>query len=208
MTRDEFSDLLGMDVSHETFAQLEVFAGLVRKWGKAINLIATSDHESIWFRHILDSAQLMRHVSTTPDKWVDIGTGGGFPGLVVAIMCADSFPATHFDFLESDHRKASFLREAVRVLGLKVTVHPERAEVTSALKANVASARALAPLAQMIPLLNRHLAKDGVALLLKGKNHNIEIAEARKLWKFNVSIYESITDCNAAVIRLSEVQRA
>ena len=127
---DALNSILGADrlLSQRGRDRLEEFVALVQKWNPAINIIGKSTEPQIWHRHVLDSAQLFSLARPDQRLWLDIGSGGGFPGLVLAILAADGMPALRFILVESDRRKAVFLSEAARNLGLAVTVHPKRIE--------------------------------------------------------------------------------
>jgi len=137
------TNVAGVNVSRETMADLEAFATLVAKWTAKINLIARGTVDSIWDRHVVDSVQLYKFAPKTYKKWVDIGSGGGFPGIVVAILGKEMNPQAQFILIESDQRKAAFLRTAARELGLSVVVIAERIELAPEQDADVVSARAL-----------------------------------------------------------------
>ena len=172
------------------------------RWNGTINLVAKSTLSDAWVRHIADSAQLVPLAQVRPDHWADLGSGAGFPGLVVAIILAERSPQTRVTLVESDRRKATFLREAVRHLGLKSVVLADRIETARPLCADVVSARALAPLDRLIPLTARHLVRDGTALFLKGAKVDSELASARVAWSFLLERLPSQTDPTAEILRL------
>lgn len=200
-------DLLA-GVSRETQERLEALLALTRKWNPAINLVSRASLGDGWTRHVLDSAQLERLAPATAQTWADLGSGGGYPGLVVAVLSRETCPARHVTLVESDQRKATFLREAARQLDLPVQVRAERIEDCAPLAAAVVSARALAPLAALCGFAFRHMAPDGVALFLKGREHAAELDEARKTWRFQEETHPSLTDPQAAVLALREISRA
>lgn len=193
-----------MDVSRETWPRLEAYEALIRRWNPRINLVAPSTLEELRTRHIEDCLQIARHVTPGAGLWADLGSGGGLPGLVLAIAFADC--PTGFRLVESDQRKATFLRTAIRELGLsRVSVISARIEGADPLKAAYISARALAPLPRLMPYLDRHLADDGQAWLMKGEQWRAEIDEARKDWNFAAEDYPSQTQSGAAIIKISGV---
>lgn len=205
------ADLLGCfpaaeDVSRETLARLELLLELVRKWNPAINLVARSTLDDGWSRHVRDSAQVLALAPDTPRQWVDFGSGGGFPGLVVAILLAERAPPCRVTLVESDRRKATFLREAARAIGVSVDVLTERAETLGPLQADVVSARALAPLSELCALAWRHLAPNGRAIFLKGRDHQVERDAAKRIWAFTSTARQSITDPTAAVVALESLR--
>lgn len=199
---------MSLDVSRETEQRLIDYEALIRRWNPRINLVAASTLADLRARHIDDSLQVARLVRPDSGLWADLGSGGGLPGLVLAIAFADT--PTRFVLVESDQRKATFLRTAVRELGL---VH---AEVTSAriesiqpLNAGYISARALAPLPRLMAYLEKHLAgDDGQAWLMKGQNWQSEVDEARKSWHFSAEPYPSETQPGAAILKISGVSHA
>lgn len=193
------------DVSRETLERLYSYAQLLEKWTKKINLVAPSTLNQVWSRHFLDSAQLLK-LAPQPQRWVDLGSGGGFPGAVIAILLADQ-AGTEVTLVESDQRKASFLRSVNRELGLTFKVLAKRIEDVPSLQADVLSARALAPLGQLLTYTERHLCADGTALFLKGANAQSEITEALECWRFDCKTHPSITDARSTVLRVGEVSR-
>ena len=194
-----------LSVSRETLASLEGLLTLVAKWNKSINLVSAESLQDGWKRHILDSAQLMQVTDCDAGKWVDIGSGAGFPGLVVAIISKDVRPNLTVTLVESDRRKATFLSEASRQLGLTVQVICDRVENIPPLRASVVSARAFAPLTKLLGDANRHLLPGGEGLFLKGQSHEAEIAEAKKSWVFNCRVFPSATQSGSAILRVQDI---
>ena len=199
--------LAGLNVSRETFNRLTLLQSMLEKWNPAINLVAKSTLPDAWTRHIVDSAQLMTLAPASVLHWADLGSGGGFPGLVVAALSAERDPQRRITLVESDQRKATFLRQAARELGLlKVTVLAERIETLSPLAADVLSARALAALPQLCHFALRHLSPTGLALFPKGAQHLDEVAQARHDWHFDLSTFPSDTDPAAVVLAMKAIQ--
>ena len=196
------------DVSRETTARLNALETLVLKWNQRINLVSQKSQGDLWYRHIVDSAQLMQLVQSDPETWCDLGSGGGFPGLVVATILAERFPQAKLTMIESDRRKAVFLRTALRELNLTATVLNERIETVRPQNANIISARALAPLVHLLPLVNRHISEHGRALLLKGAQWQDELAQARASWSFHCDAHRSITDSEAVILELKDISHA
>ena len=168
-------------------------------------MIAKSTIGDVWDRHIKDSAQLFQYAPVNVSKWLDIGSGGGFPGIVMAAMSAGLGHNTEFTFVESDQRKSTFLRAAARELELKVIVLAERVEETEAQNADVITARALKSVSELMPMLDRHLAADGIAILPKGRTFADEIPAARKNWRFDMAEHASITDTNARILVVKDI---
>ena len=199
--------IAGVDVSRETLERLSVFGDLVRKWTKKINLIARNDAEHIWDRHIVDSAQVWASAPAEWNHWVDIGSGGGFPAIILASIAVEKKPEARFTLIESDQRKATFLRTAIRELGLNATVLDDRIELAPSQNADVISARALASLTILLGFAERHLAPTGVAVFQKGKTADDEIIEAKQTWAFDYNKVPSITNGDACVISIKGFSR-
>ena len=202
------TDALGIGVSRETVERLETHLALLRKWNPAINLVAPSTLSTGWERHIRDSAQVMRHCSRSDGHWLDFGTGGGFPGLVCAILAAEIVPQIRFTFVESDKRKAAFLTSAAQTIGLAHKILSERIEALPPQNADIISARAVAPLAQLLAYSAPHLGQGGICIFPKGERYLSEVDAARHDWRFKLSRFPSITDSNAAILVLGDIERA
>lgn len=184
-----------------------VFERLLRKWNGAINLVAPASLDHFWRRHALDSVQLLDRAPAQARRWVDLGSGGGLPGLVVAIVAASERPDLSVTMIESDGRKAAFLEAVVRECGIASRILAERIEGAPAQGADVVSARALAPLPRLLGLAERHLAPEGTALLAKGAAHQQEIAEALELWRFSIQKWPSLTDPSAVILEIKGLSR-
>lgn len=191
-------------VSRETMATLKSLEALLIKWNPAINLVAKSTIPSVWTRHIVDSAQLFQSVPF--NDWVDLGSGGGFPGLVIATLAREFNMLAKITLVEVDQRKATFLREAVRSLGLTADVISERIEVLEPMGADVLSARALAPLDVLCGFADRHLKREGIALFPKGAGWKAEVDAARLNWHFDLDAKPSLTDSAAVVLQLKGIR--
>ena len=197
-----------MNVSRETLARLQVYTALLQKWNPAINLVAKLTLPDLWQRHFEDSAQLMDLCPKSATTWCDLGSGGGFPGLVVAIMARDTHPQLRVTLVESDQRKATFLRTVAREAGTEVAIRAERAETLAPQNADVVSARALAPLPLLLGHVHRHLKPGGAAILPKGANADKELEEALATWRFKVQKTPSKTDPQAVILTIGELTRA
>ncbi len=197
-----------MIVSRETMARLEIYAALLRKWNPAINLVAKSTLSDLWQRHFEDSAQMLDLCPPGTESWCDLGSGGGFPGLVVAIIARETHPELRVTLVESDQRKATFLRTVARETGVAVTVCTERAETLAPQGADVISARALAPLPLLLGYIFRHQKPGGAAFLPKGANADAELEEALATWRFKVQKTRSKTDPQAVILTIGDLTRA
>jgi len=200
---DQDAFLAATNVSRETMDRLERYAALLRKWNKAINLVAPSTLQSLWARHFLDSAQILELAPKDTKTWVDLGSGAGFPGMVIACMDANISMVC----IESDKRKAVFLQTLARELELNVQVIPKRIEQADQCDADVVSARALAPVSKLLEYTERHLKEGGTAIFLKGAGHLDEIEQARAKWSFDITIEPSNTEKGGAVLILGDIRR-
>lgn len=196
------------NVSRETLVRLEEYAALLAKWNPVINLVSKSTLPDVWQRHMRDSAQLWPLCPKGARLWVDIGSGGGFPGIVIAILAAELAPEMRVILIESDQRKATFLRTVAQTLGLELRVESQRAEDVPPLGADVVSARALTALSGLLPLAQRHLAENGVAIFPKGQSAAQELTDALELWQFAVTRTPSETDHQAVVLQIRDIARA
>lgn len=190
-------------VSRETEDRLRRLAALLGKWNPAINLVSKSTIGSAWDRHILDSAQL--YPARRFNNWVDLGSGGGFPGVVIAIIAAELNPDARFTLVEVDQRKATFLRECARELGIAPQIITERIESVVPLGADILSARALASLDLLCGYASRHLGQGGEAVFPKGAGWRAEVEEARRNWTFTLDIVPSQTEPQAVVLKVKEI---
>lgn len=198
--------LPGLNVSRETFLRLKEYEKLLFKWNAKINLVSRSTLDNFWNRHVLDSAQFLSSVSEKAGKWVDLGSGGGLPGLVVAILSDEIEPVNKLFLVEADARKAVFLKTVCRELGLKVEVYNNRIEELPLMSANIVSARALAPLKTLCLYAKNHLEKDGVAVFAKGENWKAELVEAQKKWIFSYEAVKSTLHEGSVVLVLRGIK--
>ena len=198
--------LPGLNVSRETFLRLKEYEKLLFKWNAKINLVSRSTLDNFWNRHVLDSAQFLSSVGEKAGKWVDLGSGGGLPGLVVAILSDEIEPVNKLFLVEADARKAVFLKTVCRELGLKVEVYNNRIEELPPISANIVSARALAPLKTLCLYAKNHLEKDGVAVFAKGENWKAELVEAQKKWIFSYEAVKSALHEGSVVLVLRGIK--
>ncbi len=190
------------NVSRETFRRLEVYLRLLERWQRRINLVGAQSLADPWRRHFLDSAQLLPLLPEGARSIVDLGSGAGFPGLVLGIL---GVPEVHL--VESDGRKCEFLREAARETGVSVVIHSGRIEDLTPWPADVVTARALAPLSFLLSLALPFLDLGAVGLFLKGKGFFEELTEAEKSWKMTIEQFPSQSDPDGAILRLGNVRR-
>jgi 16S rRNA (guanine527-N7)-methyltransferase len=190
-----------LSVSRETEADLDIFVSLLLKWQATTNLIAPSTIPEIWTRHVLDSAQLMPLITEARDI-VDLGSGAGFPGIVLALLLKKRGGA-QVHLVESNGRKASFLREAIRETGAAAQVHHDRIETFTARfidSVDVVTARALAPLNKLLELSRPLLRRGAVGLFQKGRGAEQELTDSRKSWRIDAELIPSVTDPSARII--------
>lgn len=203
---NEKNILEDLNVSRETLKRLETFEQVILKWNPKINLVSKSSLRQLWTRHIADSVQVFR-CTGIPDHWVDIGSGGGFPGLIIAILAADEAPDMKVTLIESDQRKSAFLRTAARECGAKVSVVSKRIEQADPQNAGVLSARALADLSLLLEFAERHLGAGGTALFPKGESWKKEVDNARQRWRFDAEPVRSLTEQEAVILKIRGVAR-
>lgn len=194
-----------LDVSRETMDRLRAFEQIVKKWTPKINLVSRDSAYDIWGRHIADSVQLFEAVSPDRHTWVDLGSGGGFPGVVAAILAHGS--DTEVTMVESDGRKCAFLRAALRETGVDATVLNQRIEQVEPQNADVVSARALADLTTLLGYVERHLTQGGTAVFAKGAMWPQEVEAARSQWNFDLEAVKSKLVPEAAILKISGVSR-
>ena len=195
---------LKVDVSRETASRLEALVDTLERWQKAINLVGRTTMGDVWSRHVLDSAQLAALIPEGAKTLTDLGSGAGFPGLVVAALRPD----LEVVLIESDARKAAFLGEAARRMTLekqpKVVIG--RIEAVAPAPGDVVTARALAPLDQLLAWAEPHRTANAICLFHKGKGWQAEVAEAMKYWDIPHQTFTSVTDLDAVILRIGPYQ--
>lgn len=194
-------------VSRETLHAFDAYLALLEKWQRKINLVATPTLSDAWTRHVQDSLQVFDNRPHHRGHWVDLGSGGGFPGLICAIAARDQAPDLRFSVMESDARKCAFLSEVARTTETPVTILNTRIETARPQNAQIISARALAPLTKLCDFAVRHLASGGRAVFLKGRTHTAEQIEADRIWRMDRSIVPSETDPEAAIYIIGDLAR-
>ena len=196
-------------VSRETVARLETYAALLKRWQRTINLVAPSTLNDVWHRHFADSAQLWGLRPATALSWLDLGSGAGFPGLVLAILAAETGGTRH-TLVESDTRKAAFMREVAREVGVAVDIlctRIESAETHSKVRTvDCVTARALAPLPRLLPLVAPYFASHTVGLFMKGRDVAAELDAAATGWDFSADRHQSMTDQDGCILVLSQLR--
>ena len=204
MTAAEFAAALA--VSRETLARLTAYAALLERWQRKINLVAADSLADLWRRHMLDSAQLLPLIPSPPAAALDIGSGAGFPGLVLAIL-----GIRPMNLVEVDARKCAFLREATRVAGLTlgrdVVIHNRRLEAVAPFPADLVTARAVASLGVLLELAQPFLHSGSIALFHKGIRVDEELTRTAKTWRMRVERFPSRSDPSGTILRLTEVER-
>lgn len=198
LTADAFQKLAGIDDA--TRERLESFLQLLQKWQPRINLVSRGSLEDSWRRHILDSAQLVPLLPERAPVIVDIGSGAGFPGLVIAIVA--NRPV---HLVDSDVRKCAFLREAARLTGASTTIHNARIERLGALNADVVTARACAPLPQLLKYAAPLLRPGGRCLFLKGKTAAAELTASAKTWMMQTTRLPSHSDSSGMILVVDDL---
>jgi 16S rRNA (guanine527-N7)-methyltransferase len=204
---DKTSALALIPVSRETEAGLQILVDELIKWQTIKNLVSSATLDHVWTRHVADSLQLLSHVPAC-SRWLDMGSGGGFPGLVIGIALIQQ-GGGHIDLVEANARKCAFLRHVARLTGAPVTVHQARLEEISAKfagKIDVVTARALAPLDKLLSWSDSLLKTGAVGLFLKGQDIDAELTEASKSWSIEASKLPSVTDPGAHLLMVRSAE--
>jgi 16S rRNA (guanine527-N7)-methyltransferase len=208
LAADRQNALQLIQVSRETATRLDRLVDLLHQWQRTTNLVAASTLPKVWTRHVADSFQLLR-LAPQARHWVDLGSGSGFPGLVLACALAE-YPDSEVHLVESQGKKCAFLREATRTLGLPTTVHCERIESfvqNFAERADVVTARALAPLSTLCGYVEPLLKRGAQALLPKGQDVEAELTEASRYWNIAADLVPSQTDPKARIVVIHALER-
>lgn len=199
----------GQSVSRETQERLEHFVELFKKWNATTNLVAPSTLPELWSRHIADSAQIF-HLSPQSRTWVDLGSGGGFPGIITAILLAEQQDGW-VHLVESNNKKAGFLRVALKETGARGSVHPVRIETAPSLvgPCDAVSARALADLDSLFDYIHPWAVLNGKlrSYLNKGRDYEAEVKKARIRWDFDLIRHQSSIEASSVVLEISDLRR-
>ncbi len=195
---------LGVNVSRETMVRLEAYAALLVKWQAKINLVGPATLPDLWRRHFLDSAQVLQLLPATPGRLVDLGSGAGFPGLVLALMTDWTV-----HLIDSDQRKCAFLRQVALEAGIldRVTIHPQRFDAVAPFAADVVTARACAPLDDLLGYAAPFIGETGRCVFLKGKGVEEELTAAETHWTMRLARRDSLSDPAGAVLLIDQLQR-
>ncbi|OUR80462.1 16S rRNA (guanine(527)-N(7))-methyltransferase RsmG [Alphaproteobacteria bacterium 46_93_T64] len=201
MDEQEFLKLT--DVSRETMDKFETYVALLKKWQKAINLVSKATLPDVWERHVLDSFQILKYAPSTGGVWIDMGSGAGFPALIVAM-------ASDFDVhvIESDQRKCQFMREVSRETSTPITIHTKRIDAVEPFPATVISARALASLEKLLEFADPFSTQDTLLLYLKGQDVDAELTNAAKCWRMDPIKHQSLSSSEGSVLELRNVSRS
>lgn len=201
VTAQAFAETLS--VSRETLDRLRAYVDLLTRWNARINLVSASSLADVWRRHILDSAQLIQHIDPAARVLVDLGSGAGLPGLILGIL---GVPEVHL--IEADQRKAAFLREAARLTETPAMVHASRIEAVKVLVADIVTARALAPLPELLGWSAPFLSESSVCLFLKGQGLRDELTAAEEKWIMRTQVLASQTGPTGHILRVEGLRAA
>ncbi len=198
--KDVLNALTKLGVSDSAFEGLTTYVAVLDKWRQRINLIGPGSIDDIWRRHVLDSAQAWPHISAKDGPLLDLGSGAGLPGLIFSIL-----GARNVTLVDSDQRKAVFLREAARAAGVKPCIVAKRFDVALSNEAgayDVVTARAVASITKLMPILTKALKPEGYALLMKGAQAEKELTEAQKSWTLQYALTPSITGGGGQIVKI------
>ncbi|MCF6303908.1 MAG: 16S rRNA (guanine(527)-N(7))-methyltransferase RsmG [Rhodobacteraceae bacterium] len=204
--REKFETLF--DVPRETMEQLAQYEVLLTKWNQKINLVAPSTIPDIWHRHFADSAQLWSLRNLDATNWLDIGSGAGFPALVLAIFAKKQSPNLIFTLVESDQRKCAFLINVAQALDLNIIIKPERIENLASQPFDMISARALSSLPELLEISEPFCKESTICLFPKGNRYELELTKARKTWHIEEQKIPSLTDAESVILRIESFSRA
>ena len=190
-------------VSRETMSRLEVYHDMLLRWQRTINLVAPSTLDTAWNRHFVDSAQLFELAPAKARSWLDLGAGGGFPGLVIAAMAIEQRPDLKLTVIESDIRKCGFMREVARAMEIQVDILSYRIADAPKQRANVVTARALSSLSSLIAHAQPHVVQGACLLFPKGESYRAELEAISPHWQIQAETFKSVTDPAATILRLT-----
>lgn len=193
-------------VSRETIDKLRGLESLALEWNSKINLVSKNTETDFWNRHIVDSAQLF-NLANDQNSWCDLGSGGGFPGLVIGVLQSERCENPRLTLVESDKRKCAFLQTAMQKLDIAGTVVAKRIEAADICSVSTLSARALAPLERLLDFAGRFVDETSEALFSKGRKWKNEVIVAEDKWRFDLDVVQSVTDPEAVILRVSGIER-
>ncbi|MDC3087032.1 16S rRNA (guanine(527)-N(7))-methyltransferase RsmG [Paracoccaceae bacterium] len=194
-----------LNVSRETIKSFNQYETLLCKWNQKINLVSPNTLADLWVRHFLDSGQIINHVDASGKKWVDVGTGAGFPGLVVALLLRDRKIDCDIVLIEKNMKKVFFLNEVIRKLNLNVKIVNNNIDTIEPLNADILTARAFSELKKLIELTVRHRKQRGVSLFLKGENYRLELDKTLNYRFFDYDIFDSLSNSSGKIIRVKKI---
>ena len=203
MKRNEF--IKSLNVSRETLKGFYEYKTLLSKWNEKINLVSKNTLVDIWERHFLDSGQIIKHVEASGKRWVDVGSGAGFPGLVVALLLRDRKIDCNLVLVEKNPKKGFFLNEVIRKLNLNVEVVSDNIYTLEPLNADILTARAFSELNNLIEISFRHRKKEGLCLFLKGENYRFELDKTLNYWFFDYDVVDSLSNPSGKIIRVKNI---
>ena len=209
ISANDFSAVLGVDVSRETIERLSIYAELLRNWQQTHNLVAASTLPHIWTRHFADCWQVSEF-GPLDAPWLDLGSGAGFPGLIVALAMQERHTKGFVDLVESNQRKAAFLREVIRATGAPARVHAKRFQDVREFgdpSVSVVTARAFASLSALCGYVQPFVDKGAIALLPKGQDIDSELTEATRYWNIDYQSFPSRTEQNSVILRVNRLSR-
>lgn len=195
--------LPSLSVPRGTEEKFEAYFQLLTKWQVSLNLVSKDSLNDFWTRHILDCAQLSTHVPRGAKSLVDMGSGAGLPGIILAIL----HPEMEIHLIESDQKKSAFLLEAARICDAKVKLHVARIESDSSFPADVITARALAPLSKLFHYAEPFLQQHTICLFLKGKNYTMELEDGRRTWEFDLTTTPSVSDDTGCILSITNLRK-
>ena len=194
-----------LNVSRETLNGFYEYETLLTKWNEKINLVSKNTLVDIWERHFLDSGQIIKHVEVSGKRWVDVGSGAGFPGLVVALLLRDRKIDCDLVVVEKNSKKVFFLNEVIRKLNLSVEVVNDKIDNLEPLNADILTARAFSELNNLIEIAFRHRKKEGICLFLKGENYRFELDKTLNYWFFDYDVVDSLSSSSGKIIRVKKI---
>ena len=194
-----------LNVSRETIKSFCEYEVLLSKWNKKINLVSKKTLVDIWERHFLDSGQIINYVDASGKRWIDVGSGAGFPGLVVALLLRDRKIDCDLVLVEKNSKKVFFLNEVIRKLNLNVKVFKKDIRSIEPLNADILTARAFSELKELIEIACHHRKEKGICLFLKGQNYKVELDKTLNYWFFDYDVFDSLSNHSGKIIRVKKI---